>query len=329
MHSYARGFRELGHSVETYCLAGALSSITKIPSNRITASAFARRRAGRLSAKVVDDLRYAEADLVFVLKGEHLRPEAVSAIKSVLGCAVVNFYPDDPFSENHVNRLVFGAPVLREYDMCYTFARRLVHTYRAVGIDAACWLPFARDPALHGPGFDTKPPEADVVFVGNLDRPRAAWLEPLSDLRLAIYGDLRANRRAVRAWKRKDRLVLEPPAIGDQMARALARGAISINILREQNRGSHNMRSFESLACGAFTLSERSGEIQALFSEGVHLVTFGSPEELRTQVERWLRDPEGRRRIAMAGFRRVEHDTYAERCRKVLARVRGSSVAAE
>lgn len=320
MRSYAHGFREQGVSVETYCLARALAAGTRLPRRRVLDVALARRRGAEVSRRVVDDLRGVNVDLALVLKGEYLRPQAVSAMKALLGCPVINFYPDDPFSEVHVNRLVFGPAVLREYDGCYTFARRLVRAYREAGVTEVAWLPFARDPALHAPVSERGVPEADVVFVGNLDRSRAEWLAALERFSVVVYGDRRVNRRMARRVRALGTFALRPPAVGADMSRALAKGAISVNVLRKQNRGSHNMRSYESLACGAFTISEDSDEIRSLFEDGVHLVTVRDPAELAAAVLRWLQDPDGRARIAAAGFTRVEHDTYGRRCHLLLER---------
>lgn len=314
MGSYERGFREHGASVETYCLARALAAVTRFPRRRFIDPALARRRGAALSHRVVEDHRDADTDLAVVLKGEYLRPDAIAELRESLRCPVINFYPDDPFSELPVNRLVFGPEVLREYDGCYTFARRLVPAYRAAGVAHVEWLPFARDPVLHAPPAEGVEPEADVTFVGNLDRSRAEWLAALGGVRVVIHGDLRVNRRLARRLRGMSDALLKPPVFGAEMSEALGRGAISLNVLREQNKGSHNMRSFESPACGAFTISEGSEEIESLFETGTEIVTVRDPGELESTVERWLGDPEGRARIGAAGFRRVEHDTYARRC---------------
>ena len=78
------------------------------------------------------------------------------------------------------------------------------------------------------------------------------------------------------------------------------------------------MRSFESPACGAFTLSQRTPELGQLFIEGEHVVCFSGTDELRDAVARWLPDIRARTAIAAAGFARVRDDTYARRASTVL-----------
>ena len=78
------------------------------------------------------------------------------------------------------------------------------------------------------------------------------------------------------------------------------------------------MRSYESPACGAFTMSQRTPELIELFVEGKEIACFGSREEMREQLEHWLARPAlNRAAVAEAGFRRVEHDTYTRRAETI------------
>jgi spore maturation protein CgeB len=273
--------------------------------------------ARRFNARLVKDLEGAEADLVLVLKGQHLMPRTVQRLcESGLG-PVVNYYPDDPFSGHFSSRLTYGVASLAAYDLCLTFARHLMPTYRDAGVRSVAYLPFAADPGLHRPVRAPENPEFDVVFVGNLDSPeRVHWLEPLTDYRLAVFGERTRTEVPRSSPLRQARFF--PPVYGADLAEALSRAAISINILRDQNRFSHNMRSYESLACGAFTLSQRSPELLELFREGEEVVCYETIDELRGQVAYWLPRDAERSRIAQAGLRRVQKETYAERARTIL-----------
>jgi spore maturation protein CgeB len=267
--------------------------------------------------KVKRELRRVDADLIFVVKGRRLSTNTIRALRRRMETPIVNFYPDDPFSNVRSNRLTYGPSVLRAYDACFTFARHLIPKYREAGADQTYYLPFARDPTLHSPP-DSSPddPPYDIVFVGNLDATRVEWLEPLSDLQIAIYGE--HTREAVPYFNPLREADFHPAAYGAGLAQALHQGAISLNIMREQNAGSHNMRSFESPACGAFTLSERTPELTDLFEEGNEIACFGTPEELRNQIGFWRANPDERREIAREGFRRVKDDTYRKRASRIL-----------
>lgn len=315
-NSYAHAFRSLGAEVARHCTARAYAGALPGAGTRVGRRLMGPVVARAFNRRLRDDLGGVRADLVLVVKGEKLSPETVHALRRGTGAPVVNFYPDDPFSELRSNRLAHGPELLAAYDACFTFARHLIPAYREAGVGRVFHLPFARDPEQHAPVSMVGEPEFDVVFAGNLDEERVRWLEPLAGFRLAVFGE--HTERALPRGSALRGAAFLPAAYGPALARALARGAVSLNVMRLQNARSHNMRSFESPACGVFTLSQRTPELVELFREGEEVACFGSEAELVEQARYWLTRPEERRRVAEAGFRRVEHDTYAVRAREIL-----------
>jgi spore maturation protein CgeB len=318
--SYAHGFTELGAEVETFCLATAYAATMPAVRTRALRRVVEPALVGAFNDHVVRELRGVECDLVLVIKGHRLNAATVGHLRAVTSAPVVNYYPDDPFSSERSNRLAYGPNVLAAYDACFTFARHLIQSYVQAGVPATHYLPFARDPRLHAPVTERIAPIYDVVFVGNLDVDRVRYLDALApDHRVAVFGE--RTTAAVPRGSALSRATFAPAAYGEELARALASGAISLNVMRPQNAQSHNMRSFESLACGAFTLSQRTPELVELFDEGEHIVCFEGEAELREAVARWLPDVVGRAAIGRAGYERVRDDTYARRASTILERV--------
>jgi spore maturation protein CgeB len=153
--------------------------------------------------------------------------------------------------------------------------------------------------------------------VGNLDADRVGWLESIADYRIAIFGQLTKAAVPKRSPLAEARFF--EPVFGHDLVAALSRGKVSLNFMRQQNILSHNMRSFESPACNAFTLSQRTPELVKLFADGIEIETFADRAELRDRLEAALRDDGRRARISAAGFARVEHDTYARRAEAIVA----------
>ena len=317
MHSYATAFRRAGVVVDTYCVLQAFRgswprTVVRV-ANRIAQGVM----LSRFNQRLLGDLRGRKYDLVLVLKGERIAPATIEKLREASSASWVNFYPDDPFSQVRSNRLAFGPATLRAYDLCLTFARHLIPRYQREGVERVEWLPFARDPDQHSPVANPAPPDFDAVFVGNLDAERVEWLAPIArELRLAVFGE--HTLQAVPSGSPVRRATFFPAVYGKELAPALMRGAISLNVMREQNRYSHNMRSYESLACGAFTLSQQTPELEEMFRRDEEVAFADSPEAMLESARRWLADPSGRARVARAGFARVEHDTYEERAGEIL-----------
>jgi len=317
MGSYERGFAELGIETRTFCLVRAYASALPVIRSRALRRVAEPVVLTRFNENVRRDLTGVEVDFVLVIKGQRLSATTVNRLRESAGAPVVNLYPDDPFSKERSNRLAYGPNVLAAYDACFTFARHLIPEYERAGVEQVQYLPFARDPALHAPVASPATPVFDIVFVGNLDADRVRFLDALArDYRVAVFGERTAA--VVPRGSALARATFGPAAYGDDLARALACGAISLNVMRPQNSRSHNMRSFESPACGAFTLSQRTPELSDLFVEGEHVACFSGIDELRDAVARWLSDVSGRSAIASAGFARVRDDTYARRAGTML-----------
>ncbi len=318
MHSYATAFRQLGAAVSTYCLSrafrGDVNAIAARIANRIAPTVL----ENRFNARLLADVGEMPIDVALVLKGERISPATIAELRRRTGAAWANFYPDDPFSDLRSNRLAFGPSTLRAYDHCFTFARNLLAQYVSIGVSRVSWLPFARDPDQHAPVASQAETEFDIIFAGNLDAERVRWLEQsAASFKLAIFGE--HTRAAVPRRSSLSNASFFPAAYGRALPQALARGAISLNVMRQQNRFSHNMRSFESLACGIFTLSQRTMELETMFRENEEVAFVDAPDAMLERVAYWLPRHDERRKIAAAGYERVRNDTYYERARTILA----------
>ncbi len=257
-------------------------------------------------------------ELVLVVKGAFLEGEAVQAWRRA-GLKVANVFPDNPFDV--MGAMGTGARLLehlRACDRVYVHDRFLVGQLRQLGVRSV-FIAFARDPELHdrihvaaaGAGH------VRVAFVGNPDPERIRFLRAVADLGLGLWG----------AWHWAGftegdplgRCVQGGVLLGQDMTRALGAATVSINVLRYSQKTAHNMRTFESPACGVCTISEASNGVLELMEDGQEVVTFRTPEELRKVTLELLDDPRRTARIAEAGWRRVEGETYARRAQQILA----------
>lgn len=182
------------------------------------------------------------------------------------------------------------------FDYVFVAQRNHVDRLRGLGFEQVYWLPLACDPEIHG--ARERPKVWDVGFVGQIHSPHRAR-------RLALL----AERYKVNDYQRR-----YPK---EEIAEVYSKSKIVFNTSIE---GDLNMRVFEAMASGAMLITDRIGNGQEdLFKPGVHLVEYGSDEELLEAVDYYLHHDDEREEIARAGRDLVlsEH-TYYHRCQQIL-----------
>lgn len=194
------------------------------------------------------------------------------------------------------------APDLRlamawHFDAVFLAQQGQVETFRNAGISNVHWLPLACDPALHAVGpFERK---IDVAYIGSLNADEESRRRLLLDQIAARF----PNHRIGKAW----------PA---DMAAIYAQSKIVVNFAVERDV---NMRVFEAMASGALLITDEAEGLEALFTDGEHLVLFRKDEDVFDCIARYLADEDARARIAAAGQAKVlaEH-TYDHRMRSMI-----------
>lgn len=314
--SVARGFEALGLDVALVPSADWAPQL-RIPTRGagLVNRALAEVASPLVAARALDRLRRLQPDLVLIMKCDDLPPHFEDAVRWLTGAKVVAFHPDDPWN---VGRRLRSGPAharavghLRRADLALLWSRALVARAEAEGMQAR-WLPFACDPGLHPPAGEARPDlGAEVVFIGNWDEERERVLTPLAEsgLGLAIWGtdywrDRCRNPALQAAWRGR-------PLLAAEQGAALRASTLSVNILRRQNKGATNMRTFEVPCMGGFALHETSDEAAHFFPPEIAAAYFEDPLDLVTKVRGWLAaSPEVRARITAEGQRRALAWTY-------------------
>jgi spore maturation protein CgeB len=229
----------------------------------------------------------------------------------------INYYPDDPL--NVQSRGTSNASVVRAipfFDLYVLWTPRLLDAVKAAGAKRAALLPFGFDCEAHRPLAGVKEISPSYVsFVGARDRERESILNSIADLNLRIYGENwdRVSRDSPLRGKVSPR-----PIFGHDFARVVGESAVSVNLLRAQNFGAHNMRTFEIPAMGGVMLTTRSEEQQAIFPDREAALMFSELHEFRTAVDELLADCDLRQRLRTRALKRVDAHTYDARAARML-----------
>lgn len=313
--SYLRAFEAIGHEVLPIEPPNRL--------RRILASPFVARLpllaslvAGRSCVRKAMAMKHA--DLVVVVKGTDLDPRSIRDFRRLFP-RVVCFNPDDPWNPLVCPKNVRDA--VGEYDAYFIWSRSLRDRIAQSCGATAFYLPFGCDPVLHSPAYDLgaiPEPDGDLSFLGTWDPTRSALLRRLAGVDLRLYGN---------GWKRWHRAtgaaatstIVEAAVTDRQFAAAAQASVASLNILRIQNRGAHNMRTFELPACGAAMITTWSSEQVEFFEPASEMLTYEGPEQIMDHVTRLRRDKQARTSLMAAAYRRSHEHRYTRRARSLLA----------
>ena len=257
-------------------------------------------------------------DLIFFVKAENISYKVIRLLKK-LNVSLVNFYPDNPFSfwnRNSNSNILMSLPL---YDCFLIWSKMLIPVIKSSGSECVYYFPFAYDKELFmdrshlGVGLfeehNTEKLTIDVCFIGTWEPEREKWLaqlcEKLPNLNLAIWGNL-WEESLPEGSVLKSRL--RGKAIcGKKMIKAFQESKIVLNFIRKQNATSHNMRTFEVPASGAFLLTQRTKEqAELLFKEGESVECFDTLEELTDKIKFYLVNENLREDIKKKAIERVK-----------------------
>jgi spore maturation protein CgeB len=311
--SYSRAFRRLGvGTVEHFDTENSSSSLKQ---NRIVNRLTQRMQYKMIGGKLFGHLQTNKYDAIIVFKGMLLTPAWLKRCRTISSAATwINLNPDDPF--NITSRGATNGNVSSSigcYDIYVTWGKHLTPLIQQQGCATAFFLPFAHDADNHYPADAALQGNGDyVAFVGTWDREREEILSELSDLPIKIYGH-GWNRIATRS-PLCDK-VRAHNVYGEELRQIISSAKASINILRPQNHGSHNMRTFEIPAMRGLMVTTYSEEQNSFFPDGAASLMFSNTTELRQKLKLILDGGYNVAQMKEAAFRLSRDQSYDSRAR--------------
>ena len=276
----------------------------------------------RINDWITSNAREFAPDLVWIEKGNMIRPSTLRRLRETLPKVRIAFYSEDDMflAHNHSRDFVAG---IKMYDVIFSTKKPNANPDElpAMGARRVEIVDKAFDPKQHFPVEVTDAERAelgaDVGFVGTFEQDRAEtmfWLAG-QGVRVRIFGN---------GWERfgksHENFQVENRAVVNteeelRFTRTICATKINLGFLRKLNRDTQTDRTMEIPACGGFMLAERSDDHLRLFEEGVEAAFFDSREELLAQVRKYLSDEPLRLKIAEAGHRRCLQSGYSDALR--------------
>lgn len=323
-----RAFKEMGHAVLGCSLVPQEQDLGHKPSlwQRLRWRTGFPADGGGVNAKMLEEARLSRADLIWVEKGNIIRPATLARAKDVsYPVRLVSFSEDDMFSRH--NRSWYYTEGLKHYDIVFTTksyncasdelpalgAKRVIFVDKAFDRHAHRPMPLTED--------EVRRFGADIGFIGTYEESRANSMLYLAQngLKVRVWGTGWGSL----ASKHPNLIVENRGLYGDDYCRGICATRINLCFLRKANRDLQTDRTMEIPACGAFMLAERTPEHLRLFQEDEEAAYFSSNQELLEKAGHFLANEASRRRIATAARMRCEKSGYShhERLRWMLDQI--------
>ena len=288
-------------------------------------AAYWRWTGMRVGRSLIQEAREYRPDVVLVLRGEILRPDTIAALKLVSGASVAAWWVDDPFrlkGQWSWRNLVHCLPL---YDRVFVFDHYYLGPLKECGVERTSFLPCAADPALYHPQAVAESErslyEATVSLVGVYFESRGRVVEGLvKEPGLRIWGPGWASFLISQLGEEGRNRFQGEELSPDQVSKVYTASAVNLNGHHAQSRwGGLNTRAFEIPAAGGFQLMDHVRGMEELLEPGREVAVYETAEQVPELVQRYLKDSEGRARIARAGHERVlAQHTYRHRMMRVL-----------
>ena len=230
----------------------------------------------------------------------------------------INIYTDNPFnlsSKTNSNLNIIKSIQLYDY-FCVSFKKTLDKRLKKFGAKKIVFLPFGNDVAKHKviKLINKKKINNKINFVGSFDKYRKKFLNELN-LNVDVFGP---------GWKNKHntngKLNIYPKTIeGIKLKKIISKYAISLNILRKQDRNSHNMKTFEIPALGGLMLTDYSREQNIYFKENIDCFMFKNKKELLKKVKYILSNSNKAYSVRKNGFYKSKFHSYEIRLKNFLS----------
>ncbi len=261
--------------------------------------------------------------LVLTSKGRGIPPELWASLPGIK----VMWYTDyrDP-PDPHILALA------RASDFFFLTAHGQRDQYRRLGVRQVHFLPQAVDHRMRLPASWPKP-KAPLAFLGSGYAYRHRWQLLVAFARrfpLHIWGNGWHRYHCPfppswclsrEEWQRLRPVLsqVHPPVYNEDFGHVVHRAAIVLGTAIPGVPLYFSNRVWFTLGWGGFLLQEYVEGLETLFENHRHLVWFRTVEEGITLVERYLRYPYERHRIAQEGYRWVHtHHTYHHRLQELL-----------
>jgi spore maturation protein CgeB len=241
-----------------------------------------------INKKAKEKIEEFKPDVIWVFKGMEIFPETLKWAKE-RKIILVNYNPDNPFvfsGAGSGNKNVTDSIELFDFHFTYNIKvkERLEKQYNLKVI----LLPFGFE--LDNDLYATTHLQEEILkicFLGNPDKSRALFIKQMAEanLQLDVYGN---------NWNKfidHPNVTVFKPVYGNEFWSTLYKYRVQLNLMRQHNPDSHNMRTFEVPGTGGILLAPATKEHFLFFDDNVEAFFYSDLKEAITKAKYLLALP--------------------------------------
>ena len=230
------------------------------------------------NAILLKDFNQVKPHIVLIFKGMEIFPSTLKKLKK-RGSILVNYNLDHPFnfvSPGSGNSNVKNSIPLYHLHLSYSnkIIKDLIIKYPSI---KTAQLPFG----IHDDALKTIEVEREIIkiaFIGYWDKKREKIIKTLLENGFPV--DVFGPKWEKSSINDHHNLNIEHGVYGQDYWNIIRKYRIQLNILREHNEDSHNMRTFEIPGVGGIMLSEFTEEQNSFFENGKQAFYYSTSLEL-------------------------------------------------
>ena len=223
--------------------------------------------------------------VIIIFKGKEISFKTLEKIKRNNSNVIfININHDDPFNpeKNISNSNVIKS--IKLYDLYFVWSKRIYYKLMRSKYNNIRYLPFGFDHTFHNLRQNKKNKIfKHILFIGSWDKNREFLLNKLGKFNIKIHGT-GWNNASKKIKTNKNIFISYKEASPSRCKKEMSRAAVTLNILRKQNRTSHNMKTFEIPGMGGLMLTERSYEQNNFFPENKSSLMYTGLRELKKKI---------------------------------------------
>jgi hypothetical protein len=281
---YRRELEALGNSVELLAVQNMFyDNYYKSIFHKLTYRVGLSKILTKINIFLLTKVGSEHYDLIWVFKGMEIYPETLKTLKKKTN-KLINYNPDNPFifsGKGSGNQNVTNSIQFYNLHITYDFwvKEKIENEFKirteilTFGFD---------DAAVQNIDLNSKDEVLAVCFLGNPDTYRATILNSL--LKKGIEVHLYGNN-----WNKfiKHKLaVIHKPVYGVEFYKTLRKYRVQLNIMREHNLNSHNMRSIEIPGAGGVMLAPKTADHFTYFEVGEEIFVYENNACIASEVKR-------------------------------------------